>query len=139
MFKNKIAADLSHNSSIEGMTDLLAKEAKISSEGAKLWRYYQRFHFHATGIGAMSLGLLIFLSFVQAPRQYKTVTGYLIGIGGFLYPFVWLFAAMSGGEMGRGAAKEAFEVFAYGGGLFLVGAFLTMALGLKYPIKHLCD
>lgn len=54
----------------------------------------------------------------------------LMSIGGLLYPFVWLFAGIYGPEMGRTEAKEAFAIFGYMGGLFLVGAIFTLILGI---------
>lgn len=134
-FKNQIAAGLEKNVKIQSLTDPSVKEAKLASEADKNWRYYQRFHFHATGIGAMMLSLLLFLGKLKAPKTYTQVTSYLISIGGFLYPFVWLFAAIYGPEMGRTEAKEAFAIFGYMGGLFLVGCLAAIALTIKSEIE----
>lgn len=83
------------------------------------------------------LGLLLFLSQLSAPRNLVTVGSYLVSVGGFLYPFVWLFAGIYGPEMGRAEAKEAFALFGYMGGLFLVGGLWTLILGLRYELKSL--
>jgi Mn2+/Fe2+ NRAMP family transporter len=117
------------------MEDPVAKDQKLASEAAKNWRYYQRFHFHATGIAAMSLGLLLLLVLVNAPIKYKNTAAYLVAVGGFLYPFVWLFAGIYGPEMGRHAAKEAFAFFGWMGGVFLIGAILEFILIAKYPLS----
>lgn len=135
MFHQRITAGLASNVKIQQIEDPVAKEAKISSETEKNWRYYQRFHFHATGIGAMMMGLLLFLNFLSAPRRLVVVASWLVAIGGFLYPFVWLFAGIYGPEMGRTEAKEAFAIFGYMGGLFLVGGLLTFCLALIYPMR----
>jgi hypothetical protein len=134
IFKNKIKDGLSRNDKIQSIADPAAKQAKIEKEMSKDWRYYQRFHFHSTGIGTMNLALLTFLAFVGAPRKMKLTAAYLTSVGGFLYPFVWLFAAMYGPEMGRHEAKEAFAFFGYMGGVFLVGTLLILALSLRYPL-----
>lgn len=135
IFKNRILAGLEKNVKIQQMTNQAEKSAKISSEADKNWRYYQRFHFHATGIGAMMIGILLFLSHLQAPQTQKTIAAWLVSVGGFLYPFVWLFAAIYGPEMGRYEAKEAFAIFGYMGGLFLVGGVWTLILSLRYESK----
>ncbi|MFA6946239.1 MAG: hypothetical protein WC220_10080 [Pedobacter sp.] len=134
-FKDKIKEGLSKNEKINLIQDAAEKDAMIKSESDKNWRYYQRFHFHATGIGAMMMGVLLFLSFLSAPEQLRNITSYAIAIGGFLYPFVWLFAAIYGPELGREVAKEKYAVFGYMGGLFLVGLFLSLFMALKYPFK----
>ena len=58
VFKNRIQEGLSRNDKIQSIADPATKEAKLQTEASKNWRYYQRFHFHATGIGSMSMALL---------------------------------------------------------------------------------
>lgn len=135
MFKNKISEGLSRNETLQNMADPGKKIAALKNETSQNWRYYQRFHFHSTGIGAMSLALLTLLGFIGAPRRSKLLAAYLTALGGFLYPFLWLFAAMYGPEMGRHEAKEAFAFFGYMGGVFLVGSVLTLVLLLRYPLN----
>jgi hypothetical protein len=135
MFKNKIQAGLQKNVKIAEILDTAEREAKISGESSKFWRYYQRFHFHATGIGAMCLSLLLLLAFIPASPKLKNVCAYMIAIGGFLYPFVWLFAALYGPEMGRHEAKEAFQFFGWMGGVFLIGSILEFFLLIKYKLQ----
>jgi hypothetical protein len=134
-FINKIKEGLSQNETINLVVNPEEKAALLAAEEEKNWRYYQRFHFHSTGIGSMIMGVLLFLSFVSAPEKLKTVTSYLVAAGGFLYPYIWLFAAIYGPELGRGAAKEKFAFFGYMGGVFLVGLFLSLFIALKYPLK----
>jgi hypothetical protein len=135
MFKTRIADGLARNPKIQQIADPTQKEARIQSESEKNWRYYQRYHFHATGIGAMMLGILLFLSRLSAPKRHVTVAAYLVAVGGVLYPFVWLFAGIYGPEMGRNEAKEAFALLGYMGGLFLAGGVLSMYLGLRHELK----
>lgn len=136
IFKEKIVAGLEKNVKIQQIEDPTKKSEKIISETDKNWRYYQRFHFHANGIGAMMLALLLLLGRVRAPVRLKTLSAYAISVGGFLYPFVWLFAALYGPEMGRAEAKEAFAIFGYMGGLFLLGALATLVLTLRYEVSE---
>lgn len=136
-FKDKIANGLQANEKIMSIEDTTARESKIKSETDKNWRYYQRFHFHATGIGAMSLASLLLLALSMAPMVLKTVSSYMISIGGLLYPFVWLFAGIFGPSMGREEAKETFAIFGYMGGIFLVGLLLLLFIIAKYPMKFL--
>lgn len=136
-FKDKINEGLKKNEKVNQIQDPIEKAAVLKSEADKNWRYYQRFHFHATGIGAMIMGVLLFISFLSAPERIKAISSFAVSIGGFLYPFVWLFAAIYGPEMGREAAKETFAVFGYMGGLFLLGLVLTLYMALKYRLKEL--
>lgn len=115
IFTDKIAKDLNSNKKIMSIANQDEREKKIQNEQDKNWRYYQRFHFHSTGINTMSLSALILLAFCLAPSMLKLITSYMISIGGFLYPFVWLFAALYGPIMGRSNAKEAFAIFGYMG------------------------
>jgi hypothetical protein len=61
----------------------------------------------------------------------------MISVGGFLYPFIWLFAGIYGPEMGRNEAKEAFAIFGYMGGVCLLGmimaSYLAIAKELRFP------
>lgn len=132
LFQKRIAIGLEKNVKIQSMTDMTEKASKLKSEQDKNWRYYQRFHFHATGIGAMMMGILLFLAGLKAPKTPVMISSYMVAVGGFLYPFVWLFAALYGPEMGRSEAKEAFALLGYMGGVFLLGGVYAMFLSLKY-------
>lgn len=132
-FKNKIKTDLYRNKSIARILDSSERIKKINYEKSKNWRYYQRFHFHATAIGAMSLACLLLLNLISKSNLFTIVTSYMISLGGFFYPFVWLFAAMYGPEIGRSVAKEKFAVFGYMGGVFLLGLLFLMILLAMYP------
>ncbi len=134
-FKNNIKEGLSKNEKINLIQNADEKAAVLKSEEDKNWRYYQRFHFHSTGIGAMIMGVLLFISFLSAPEKLKISSSYLVAIGGFLYPYLWLFAAIYGPELGRETAKENFAVFGYMGGVFLIGLFITLYMSLKYDFK----
>lgn len=137
IFKDKISKDLGNNEKIMQIVDVDKREAKIAKEKSKNWRYYQRYHFHATGISAISLATLILLGLSTAPLQVSLISSYLVAVGGFLYPFVWLFAAMYGPIMGRTAAKESFAIFGYMGGVFLLGLLIAMFLFIKFPFIKL--
>jgi hypothetical protein len=127
-FQNRISQGLEKNIKIQLIADEKVKSEKIKSEQEKSWRYYQRYHFHANGIASMSLGLVILLAFVKASKKEIMIASYMISIGGFLYPFVWLFAALYGPEMGRNEAKEAFAILGYMGGVYLVGVIYALFL-----------
>lgn len=96
------------------------KVAYFKKETSKNWRYYQRFHFHSSAIGSMSLALLLLIGFTAASTKRKKALTLVLSSSGFLYPFVWLFAAIFGPEWGRSEAKEFFSIFGYMGGVYLL-------------------
>ena len=57
----------------------------------EIWRYIQGAHFHSTGIGSFTLGLVIVTALLDMSDRLKKVTAALISLGG-LYPFAWLSA-----------------------------------------------
>lgn len=134
-FKDRIAQGLEQNVKIQSITDEATKQEKIKSEKDKNWRYFQRYHFHANGIASLTLALLVFLAFVKASDKEVMIASYSVAVGGLLYPFVWLFAAIYGPEMGRDEAKEAFAIFGYMGGVHLVGIIYTLYLATVRPWK----
>jgi hypothetical protein len=135
IFKDKIQAGLLKNEKIQSIADEGARAEKMKVEADKNWRYYQRYHFHATGVGSMTMAVLIFLGFVTASKKQILTAAYMISIGGFLYPFVWLFAGIYGPEMGRDQAKEAFALFGYMGGVCLLGMIFAAYLAISKPLK----
>ena len=135
-FQNNIKEGLKQNETINLIVNADEKAAVLKSEEEKNWRYYQRFHFHSTGIGAIIMGVLLFVSFLEAPEKLKIIASYLVSIGGFLYPYIWLFAAIYGPELGRATAKESFAFFGYMGGVFLAGLLMSLFMAFKYPLKN---
>lgn len=101
----------------------------------KIWRYAQRAHFHATGIAAFSLGLVILVMFSTLKPTYKKTSAMLIGLSSF-YPLSWLNMFLLAPSIGRGPAHAHIltEIFAYTGvGGLLLGAFFlcgNMFLGI---------
>ncbi len=71
----------------------------------KIWRYAQRAHFHATGISACSLGLVILLALSNMRARLKSVSALLIGLGN-LYPLAWFSMYLLAPGIGREAAHE---------------------------------
>lgn len=133
IIQDKIARGLQQNVHIQQMADGPEKVAYIKGEQSKNWRYYQRYHFHSTGIGAMILAVLVLLNLFAIPECLKLICSYLTSVGGFLYPYVWLFAGIYGPSMGRHEAKESFAIFGYMGGVFLIGILMAFVLVAKYP------
>jgi hypothetical protein len=70
-----------------------------------IWRYVQRAHFHATGIGAFSIGLILIVALSDLSALMKMWTSLLIGLGG-LYPVAWYTTFYLSPSLGRSAAHE---------------------------------
>ena len=95
----------------------------------KIWRYAQRAHFHATGIAAFSLGLVVLVAGSGMQRRMKTLSSVLIGLGG-LYPLGWYNMYLNAPVIGRAAAHDHIltELFTYAGvGGLLVGLAMLLA------------
>lgn len=95
----------------------------------KIWRFAQRAHFHATGIGAFTLGLILLTGFSGLDARLKRLTAILIGAGG-LYPLGWFSIFLLAPGMGRDAAHEALitKLLVYAGtGALVVGLTILFA------------
>ncbi|MDH3978993.1 MAG: hypothetical protein OEU91_00620 [Gammaproteobacteria bacterium] len=95
---------------------------------SKIWRYAQRAHFHSTGIAAFSLGLIILVMVSGMKSRLKTVSSFLVGLGG-LYPLSWFTMFMLAPSMGRGPAHDHLltELFTYiGVGGLLLGILILI-------------
>ena len=95
----------------------------------KIWRYAQRTHFHAGGVSAFCLGLIILVMLSDLRRNLKPVISILIGLGSF-YPLAWLSMFFLAPSIGRGAAHEHIltKLFTFVGvGGILLGSFFLLA------------
>ena len=80
-------------------------ELHDESSQAKIWRYAQRTHFHAGGIAAFCLGLVILVMFSDLSLKLKKASAILIGLGS-CYPLSWLSMFYLAPSIGRSAAHE---------------------------------
>ncbi len=90
-----------------------------SKSADKIWRYAQRAHFHATGIAAFSIGLILLVVLSTLKESCKKWGTILIGLGG-LYPLSWFSMFMLSPAIGRSAAHhhwltESFTYIGVGG------------------------
>jgi len=95
----------------------------------KIWRYAQRTHFHAGGVAAFSLGLIILVMFSDLPRRLQRSSSMLIGLGSF-YPFAWFSMFFLAPLIGRDSAHEHIltNLFTFVGvGGILLGSFFLVA------------
>ena len=74
---------------------------------SKIWRYAQRAHFHATGVAAFALVLVLITGLTSLSRRGKFVASTLIGVGSF-YPFSWFSMFLLSPSLGRDGAHHAF-------------------------------
>jgi len=104
-------------------------ELHDDKSNSKIWRYAQGSHFHATGIAAFSIGLVVLIMFSSLQQKLKTISAILIGLGG-LYPLAWLNMFILAPSIGRAAAHHHLvtQALTYIGvsGLFL-GVFILSA------------
>jgi len=113
------------------IADGIASHADVhdaKSQG-KIWRYAQRAHFHATGISAFCIGLILLIMVSSLKRKLKTVSSILVGLGGF-YPLSWFTMFILSPSIGRSAAHHHIitELFTYiGVGGLLLGIAMLCA------------
>ncbi len=131
--KDKINAGLEKNVEIQSISDPVTKAEKLKTEADKNWRYYQRYHFHANGIASLTLAILVLLTLIEISKKEFIISSYSVSVGGFLYPYVWLFAGIYGPSIGRENAKEAFSLLGYMGGLYLLGIIYAFFLVATKP------
>lgn len=109
----------------------VATHPDLHSEASKgkIWRYAQRAHFHAGGIAAFSLGLLILVMFSELSRKMQTISSVLIGLGS-CYPLAWLSMFFLAPSIGGAAAHEHLltEFFTFVGVVgLLLGSLILVA------------
>jgi hypothetical protein len=99
------------------------------SSSSKIWRYAQRAHFHATGIAAFSIGLILLVLHSSLGSRMKKWAAILVGLGG-LYPLSWFTMFLLSPSIGRSAAHHHIvtEMFTYiGVGGLLLGISVICA------------
>ena len=82
------------------------QERHDDKSASKIWRYAQRAHFHATGVGAFALAMVILIAAIPMSRALKQVTSILIGVGS-LYALAWFSMFWLAPALGRHAAHDA--------------------------------
>ena len=95
----------------------------------KIWRYAQRAHFHATGMAAFSIGLVLLVSASSLSQKLKKITSTLIGLG-LLYPLAWLSMFFLAPSLGRDVAHSHVltALFTYTGiGCFAAGFLILVS------------
>lgn len=93
-------------------------EAYEKGSERDMWRFVQRAHFHATGISAFSLGLLVFVMLSDMKDSFKKASSILIGLGSF-YPLSWFTMFLVAPSVGAEPSHE----------YFLVRIFATVGIG----------
>ncbi len=109
----------------------------ISRSSDKIWRYLQRAHFHATGIGAFTLGLVILSAFTGMRAWLKMLTSLLIGLGG-VYALAWFNLYHLSPSIGTEAAHHAFstELAVYTGVGGLLSGMALLILNLLFGVGN---
>jgi hypothetical protein len=94
---------------------------------AKIWRYAQRAHFHASAIASIAMGLVLLILMTDMKARFKKLAAILIGLSG-LYALSWYTMYMLAPTIGRGPAHDHLltEIFAYSGIGGLVAGFFML-------------
>ena len=99
----------------------------------KSWVYFKRAHLHASGLGAISLAVILLLMFMQSPLILKELTAIALGLGSLGYSLFWMFAALMAPGLGStGAAKEALSFLAIpSAGMCIAGLITVLVVFIK--------
>lgn len=101
------------------------------------WRYYQRAHFHAQGLGALGVAIIVVLGLSWVSVPVKKWLALATGLGALLYPFCWLLMGLRIGSMGKQAAHASVDWLAalsiplFSGGM--MATLLILFLGWLFP------
>ena len=99
-----------------------------------IWRWVERAHFHAGGIGAFSLGLVLTTAMTGMSDLRKQVTAALIGLS-ICYPLAWYTMFVMAPQIGTKAARAYWltEVLTDVGIGCLCLGLLSLILGIFLP------
>ena len=105
-------------------------EAKMKKVTGKSWVYFKRAHLHANGLGAISLALILFISFLAVDNRIKGVNALCLGLGSVGYSIFWMFAGPTApGTGSTGMAKESLKWLAIpSAGLCIMGLAMVIAM-----------
>ena len=119
MFEHYIEQGVAANPGVHG-----------DSGGAGIWRYAQRAHFHATGIAAFSIGLLLLVSVSGLKKKMKSIAATCVGLGSF-YPLGWFSMFLLAPSIGKAAAHEHGVVM-----LFTLIGVVGLLLGIRLLLSN---
>jgi hypothetical protein len=99
----------------------------------KSWAFLIRAHLHASGLGVISLAVILLLMFMQASLMLKKITAIFLGLGSFGYSLFWMFAALKAPGLGStGAAKESLAFLAIpSAGMCIIGLISVLIIVSK--------
>ena len=98
----------------------------VAKAKGKIFRWWQRAHFHATGMGAFLIAMIAIAAISNLKPAIKRLSSILIAFGG-LYPFSWFLLSLKAPSMGRPAAHHYLpaEMLVY---ISMICLFIGMAI-----------
>lgn len=72
---------------------------------SKIFRWWQRAHFHATGMGAFTMSMIVLCALSGLKQSARRWSATLIALGG-LYSFSWFVMFLKAPQIGRPAAHH---------------------------------
>lgn len=106
LIKARLKADATEVQETIYQGDSVASKAVVD----KSWRYMQRAHLHAGGMGTTAVALILVICLVGASRMITALVSLLLGAGGLGYSIFWMWAGFRAPSLGStGAAKESLK------------------------------
>ncbi|GMU54271.1 MAG: hypothetical protein AMXMBFR33_34170 [Candidatus Xenobia bacterium] len=105
-------------------------EAAIKAVQEKSWKYMQRSHLHAGGMGTTAFALIVLVCLLGLPGRVSGAISLALGAGGLGYSVFWMWAGFLAPGLGStGAAKESLRWLAMpSSGAFVLGTVAVLVM-----------
>lgn len=90
--------------------DVFLREREIERAVSDTWLYAKRFHYHAMGLGALSIAMILALALTWVSDSVKRALSVALGAGAVLIPSGWFLMALKTSYMGTAAAKMSLQM-----------------------------
>lgn len=89
--------------------DVFLQEREVKKAISQTWIFTKRFHYHAMGLGAISISLILALAITWVSASVKRLLSIALGAGALLIPSGWFLTALKTSYMGATAAQKSLE------------------------------
>lgn len=137
-FEDAFLTRLKHSAMAVRDTVYQGDEARMKPVLDKSWKYMQRAHLHAGGLGASSLALILVAALVGTPGWLLRVVSLGLGGGSLGYSLYWMWAGFRAPALGgTSLAKESLEWLAVpSSGALIAGTVLVLCIVIAAMLRR---